>query len=704
MVTRRRQREPRGHWLLVGLALLVLLGELCLNGLATQDASGVSAARTSPTVTPAERPGGGPVYRVAADGPVTSHAIPANAIALTFEDGPDPVWTPKSLEVLARHHAQATFFQLGSRVNQYPQISQQIVAAGSEVGSHGFTHNDLTTAGAWRRDLEVTLTSNAIAAATGRRPVLLRPARSPTPATITSVDLAAWRQASAAGYLTVLADQDTQDSRTPGVTAIVDAAWPAAGTGAVVSMHDSGGDRSQTVAALDLLIPRLQAAGYQFVTVSRALGLRGSPTAAVAQRWRGHGLRLAQVAGGWLANILILFMMITVIVGMLRLVVQVVGSWRHHRQSEIRRRGPMRSLGLVSVIVPAYNEGANIAAAVRSIVNSDYPEIEVIVVDDGSSDATADLVEGLGLPGVSVVRQSNAGKPAALNNGLRHARGDLLVFVDGDTVLEPETVSRLVQPLSEPGVGAVSGYPKVANRAGLLGRWQHLEYVVGFNLDRRMFAVARCMPTIPGAIGAFQRAALLDAGGVSAQTLAEDTDLTMTLTRSGWHVVYEPAAVAWTEAPATVRQLWRQRYRWSYGTLQVLWKHRHAVVERGPGGYLGRRCLPYLLLFQVVLPLLAPLVDVFGIYGMATQPVGTLAASWAAFTVIQMATTAYALRLDRDRYGPLWALPLQQILYRQLNYLVVVQAMVMALLGARLRWHRMHRTGAAAAYARAVRA
>ncbi len=219
-----------------------------------------------------------------------------------------------------------------------------------------------------------------------------------------------------------------------------------------------------------------------------------------------------------------------------------------------------------------------------------------------------------------MIEQANAGKPAALNTGIRRARGDILVLVDGDTIFEPEAIGRLVQPLRDPAVGAVSGNTKVANRRGLLGRWQHLEYVIGFNLDRRTFDLGACMPTIPGAIGAFRRETLHDVGGVSAETLAEDTDLTMSIIRAGWRVVYAPDAVAWTEAPASLRQLWRQRYRWCYGTMQAMWKHRHSVIESGPGGRLGRRGLLYLLVFQVLLPLCAPMVDVFGLYGLVFLP------------------------------------------------------------------------------------
>jgi cellulose synthase/poly-beta-1,6-N-acetylglucosamine synthase-like glycosyltransferase len=236
----------------------------------------------------------------------------------------------------------------------------------------------------------------------------------------------------------------------------------------------------------------------------------------------------------------------------------------------------------------------------------------------------------------------------------------------------------------------VSGNTKVANRRGILGRWQHIEYVIGFNLDRRMFDVLQCMPTIPGAIGAFRREALAGVGGVSDDTLAEDTDLTMAICRDGWRVVYEESALAWTEAPSSIRQLWRQRYRWCYGTLQAMWKHKGSVTDAAP---FGRRSLTYLLAFQVVLPLLAPAVDVFALFGLIFLDPTRMVLTWVIFVALQALAGAYALRLDGERLGPLWTLPLQQLVYRQLMYLVVIQSLVTALLGARLRWHTMHRTG-----------
>jgi cellulose synthase/poly-beta-1,6-N-acetylglucosamine synthase-like glycosyltransferase len=404
-------------------------------------------------------------------------------------------------------------------------------------------------------------------------------------------------------------------------------------------------------------------------------------------------MRVTQSASRWLAVGLGWLVATAIGLALLRTTLQVTAATWHVRGSRRRARQPARYVGRVSVVVPAHNEAANIAATVNSLFVNDYPWIEVVVVDDGSTDDTAAVVAGLGLPGVRLIRQANAGKPAALNAGIRAARGDVLILVDGDTVFEADAVGRLVQPFTEDRVGAVSGNTKVANRRGLLGRWQHLEYVVGFNLDRRMFDVARCMPTIPGAIGAFRRHVLAEIGGVPDDTLAEDTDLTMAVLRAGWRVVYRDDAIAWTEVPATLRQFWRQRYRWCYGTMQAMWKHRRAVVQRGAAGRLGRRGLAYVALFQVFLPLAAPAVDMFAVYGLIFLSWWQVLGVWCGFLATQALAAAFALRMDRERLGPLWTLPVQQIVYRQLMCLVVVQAAVAALLGGRQRWRVMARTG-----------
>jgi cellulose synthase/poly-beta-1,6-N-acetylglucosamine synthase-like glycosyltransferase len=373
----------------------------------------------------------------------------------------------------------------------------------------------------------------------------------------------------------------------------------------------------------------------------------------------------------------------------LRMLVVLVLARRHVRRGPARAPDPSFTPP-VSIVVPAYNEAVGVEAGVRSLAASDYPEFEVIVVDDGSEDDTGQRVADLDLPGVRLLRQPNQGKAAALNRGIAAAKHDLIVTVDADTVFEPGTLWRLVAPFRDPGVGAVSGNTKIGNRRGLLGRWQHVEYVIGFNLDRRFYEVLECMPTVPGAIGAFRRAALEDIGGVSGATLAEDTDVTMGIGRAGWHVVYTQEARAWTEAPSTLGGLWRQRYRWAYGTMQAVWKHRGAVRR---GDRIGRRAIPYLVLFQIVLPLTAPLIDLFALYGVLFLDPLPVLGYWAAFNALQLALGVYAFRLDREPLRGLAWLPAQQFVYRQLMYLVVIESVMTALAGTRLRWHKLERTG-----------
>jgi cellulose synthase/poly-beta-1,6-N-acetylglucosamine synthase-like glycosyltransferase len=395
-------------------------------------------------------------------------------------------------------------------------------------------------------------------------------------------------------------------------------------------------------------------------------------------------------------EVLRLLLLALAVLAVLRTLLLLLLARRHERRTRTSATAPDESdlaWPPVSVVVPAYNEELGVGPAVRSLAASDYPELEIIVVDDGSSDGTAAAVEQLHLSNVRVIRQANAGKPAALNTGIAAAAHDLLVLVDADTVFEPGSMKALVAPFADPAVGAVSGNTKVGNRRGLLGRWQHIEYVIGFNLDRRMFDVLECMPTVPGAIGAFRRETLVDVGGVSSDTLAEDTDLTMATCRAGWRVVYAPEARAWTEAPASLGQLWRQRYRWCYGTTQAMWKHRGAVLEHGAAGKLGRRGLPYLLAFQVLLPLLAPVIDISALYSLLFAPSPRIAYVWLAFLGLQYVAAIYAFVLDREPLGPLWSLALQQFVYRQLMYLVVIQSVASGLYGIRLGWQVIRRTG-----------
>ncbi|MFF5522741.1 glycosyltransferase [Streptomyces coeruleorubidus] len=619
---------------------------------------------------------GGPVIGINRDG-IRSGSMPARTVALTFDGGPDPVWTPRLLDLLRRNNARATFFVHGAQAARHPELIRRIRAEGHEVGSNTYTGAVLGESSAPRFRSELELTQSALAGATGVRTNLLRMPRTTTPDTLCGPEWRAARRATGYGYVLVAADKGSRK--------------PAQGIVRQLSQTESA-----YLEARRLLRDR---SVDRFTTVSQGLGLVPYASPSVVERWLGAGLIQVTRLGQVFSTAMIWILGVAGGLGVLRLLLLALFARAHVRRLERFRTGApwMRDTsGPVTVLVPAYNEEAGIGSTLRSLLDSTHRELQVIVIDDGSSDRTADIAENMGDARVEVVRQPNSGKAAALNTGLAHARYDIVVMVDADTVFEPDAIERIVQPLAHPAVGAVSGNTKVGNRRSLLARWQHLEYVFGFNLDRRMFEVLECMPTVPGAIGAFRRDAVIGVGGVSEDTLAEDTDLTMALWRAGWRVLYEESAVAWTEVPTTIRQLWRQRYRWCYGTLQAMWKHRGALFGMGPAGRFGRRGLTYLALFQVALPLLAPVIDVYALYGVLFRDPWESAAVWFAFLGVQIVCSGYALRLDGEPVRALWSMPFQIVVYRQLMYLVVIQSLVALLLGSRLRWQRMQRSGTAA--------
>jgi cellulose synthase/poly-beta-1,6-N-acetylglucosamine synthase-like glycosyltransferase/peptidoglycan/xylan/chitin deacetylase (PgdA/CDA1 family) len=636
---------------------------------------------------------GGPVIDTRS-GRTTSLDVPDHRLVLTFDDGPDPTWTPKVLDVLKKHHAHAVFFVTGTMTSRYPELVRRMIAEGHEVGLHTFNHPDLSFQSKKRIDWELSQNQLALAGAAGIRSSIFRP---PYSSFADAMDNKSWpvtQYIGTKGYLTVVNNTDSEDWQKPGVRQIIRNATPKGGKGAIVLMHDSGGDRHQTVEALDRFLPDMQQKGYEFDNLTEALDAPSASTPVTGvELWKGKAWIFLVRASDGITGVMVVGLAVIGALVIARFVLMLLLSGAHARR--VRRKNFRWGAPVtepVTVLVPAYNEAKCIENTVRSLMSSEHP-VEVIVIDDGSSDGTARIVEALGLPNVRVVRQLNAGKPAALNRGLANARHDIIVMMDGDTVFEPATVRELVQPFGDPRVGAVAGNAKVGNRDSLIGAWQHIEYVMGFNLDRRMYDLLRCMPTIPGAVGAFRRSALERVGGMSDDTLAEDTDITMAMHRDGWRVVYAEKARAWTEAPETVQQLWSQRYRWSYGTMQAIWKHRRALVERGPSGRFGRVGLPLVSLFMVLAPLLAPLIDVFLIYGVVFGPTEKTIVAWLGVLAIQLVCAAYAFRLDKERMTHLISLPLQQILYRQLMYVVLLQSWITALTGGRLRWQKLRRTG-----------
>jgi cellulose synthase/poly-beta-1,6-N-acetylglucosamine synthase-like glycosyltransferase len=362
----------------------------------------------------------------------------------------------------------------------------------------------------------------------------------------------------------------------------------------------------------------------------------------------------------------------------------------------------------VAVIVPAYNESNVIVRTVESLLRQDYPApLEVIVVDDGSPDDTYAVASQAfaSRDNVRVLRKANGGKASALNYGIEHSSSSIVVCVDADTQFETHTVRSLVAPLVDAHVGAVAGNAKVGNRVNLVTRWQALEYVTSQNLDRRAFALLDCITVIPGAIGAWRREAVLAVGGFTSDTLAEDQDLTIRLRKAGHTIAYAEEAIAWTEAPDTLGALGKQRFRWSFGTLQCAWKHKDTLL-RPRYGTLGFVAMPNTWLFQLILTALSPLADLMFAYSLlsvwltwrthgesyALVDLEQVMSFYAVFVLTDWlgALIAFAMEPDEER-GLSWLIMLQRFVYRQLMYSVVIRSFFAAIRGRVVGWGKLER-------------
>ena len=635
-----------------------------------------------------------------------------HAIALTFDDGPDAKYTPRILDTLKSRGVKGTFFIIGENAEVHPDLVRRELREGDEIGNHSFTHPNMALVSARATEFELNATERLIEAITGRRTALFRPPYFGDAEPTTADELDPIAVAQRLGYITVGLRIDPGDWETPGVDSIIARTLTQLDRGNIVLLHDGGGDRSQTVAALGPLIDSLRARGYELTTVTALAGIPAS--AAMAPLPPGGRLqRFLELTSysliGWIELAMHAVFIVAMVLGAFRLVV-VIGLALRHRFSHRPPGEPYRPT--VSVVVPAYNEEQVVVRTVQSLLDQHYPGLEIVVVDDGSPDRTSELVRQAfgGNPAVRLYRKPNGGKASALNHGVTHATGEIIVGVDADTLFPPGTIETLVQPLADPRVGAVAGNAKVGNRINLVTRWQAIEYITSQNLDRRAFALLNAIMVVPGAIGAWRRERVIEAGGFSDETLAEDQDLTITLLERGAHVAYADTAAAYTEAPDTLRTLARQRFRWSYGTLQCAWKHRHTMF-RPKYGELGLFGLPNVWIFQILFPLIAPVADLLFLWSIATvylneiqhgpefamQTLEQVIVFYTVFLAIDWLAAMIALWMEPGEDRSLgWLVLLQRFAYRQVIYWVVVQAVVSALEGRARGWGKQQRKGTVA--------
>jgi len=613
-------------------------------------------------------------------------------VAISFDDGPDPRWTPKILDILKGANVKAAFFLVGVNAEHYPSLVQRIVNEGHEIGNHTYYHPNLALCWPEHIRLELNATQLLLETITGRATTLFRPPYAADTSPSQLSELTPLQIAEDLNYLVVLESIDPQDWAKPGADVILQRVKQQRHDGSIILLHDAGGDRSQTVAALPRILDWLHTRGDIVVPLSTLLGTTRDAVMPPLQQSSQSLTRLVSSTGfrvfHGIEEFLWAFMIVATALVVIRTLVVIWLAYRF-------RRGPKADFAEpISVVMAAYNEGKVITETLRALFGTDYNgEIEVIVVDDGSRDETAAEIERVAHvdPRVHLLRQENRGKARALQRGLAAVRHGIVVFIDADTHCQHDTFPRLLEPFADARIGAVSGHAKVGNLRTFIARCQALEYTCGFNLDRRAYNRWNCITVVPGAISAIRKDAINAAGGLSLQTLAEDTDLTLSLHKHRQRIVYVPGAIAWTEAPESVRTLARQRFRWAYGTLQCLWKHRDMLFNWNYRA-LGWFSLPSIWFFQIILVAVTPMVDLFL---LATLPFGV----WRAvmpfvitFLAMDVILATLACLLEREPILRAWRILPMRLIYRPMLSYCIWKAILRAFKGAFVSWGKLERT------------
>ena len=650
-----------------------------------------------------------------------------NMVALSFDDGPDPKWTPKILDILRNKGVHAAFMLIGSEAQKDVSLMKRVVREGHEIGNHSYTHPDISEISPRQLDLEVKLTERLFASKLGIQPLYFRPPYDIDEEPDTDDQAAPVAQLQRDGYTIIGSKMDTNDwdehtRKSPQeiTQSILDQLETMKVKpqfrGSIILMHDGGGDRSATVAALPVLIDTLRAQGYTIVPVSELLGKTTAdvmPPLTFQQKLRALPDSIAFSGLALMGHFIVMVFFVgdvlmsarLMLIGVLAIIDRLRRPYRQHNPDFAPR---------VAVLVPAYNEEKVIARTVRSVLHSDYKNLHVIVIDDGSKDRTvevaresfaAEIADGR----VQVLTKPNGGKAAALNFALEHIHEDFYVGIDADTIIAPDAIGKLIPHFEDERIGAVAGNAKVGNRVNLWTRWQALEYITSQNFERRALDLFNVVTVVPGAIGAWRTKAVRDAGGYPINTVAEDADLTMNLLEHRFRVIYEDRALAFTEAPVDMGGLMRQRFRWSFGILQAVWKHKMAFVRNKA---MGLFALPNILIFQMLLPLVSPFIDLMFVAGVVHyfvdrhyHPEAASAASFekllgyfGAFMLIDFVTSSVAFSLERRHpasKGDGWLLFhvwLQRFAYRQVFSVVLFKTVKRAIDGKPFNWDKLERT------------
>jgi len=647
---------------------------------------------------------------------------PGHKIILTFDDGPSAEFTPQVLNILEKDKIPATFFVIGLNAEQNIPLLQREYRDGFEIGNHTFTHHNIAEMSPERAELEMKSTRLLIESITGHSTILFRAPYNADSEPQTYEEIEPIARAKKDNYITVGESIDPNDWEV-GVTAdsiVARTIRLAVSTDAnIILLHDAGGTtREETIKALPRIIDYFQKRGCVFTSIADLMGKTKADVMPALPKTQDSWMRdfnfFFAEATYWASHILFALFLVGIALSMGRMAVMaLLAAIQKKREREAAEAGiafwPNGQLPSVSIIVPAYNEEVNAVRTIQSLLKQDYPNLQIVFVDDGSKDATFTVVSDAfkDATNVFVYTKENGGKASALNVGIEKATSEFVVCIDADTQLKTDAVSKLMEKFLPPlhsskpfmEVGAVAGNVKVGNEVNMITRWQSIEYITSQNFDRRAFDLLNAITVVPGAIGAFRKNAIIEVGSFTTDTLAEDCDLTMRLLRKGYIVRNCNDAISYTEAPETMTQFMKQRFRWSFGVIQCFWKHRDAVFNNKYKNF-GMVALPNILIFQIILPFLAPLADLFLLLSLIAAGLGIIPASvdhillyYFVFTMVDVMGAALAFAFEKEDYTKLiWLIP-QRLIYRQLMYYILIKSFNKAIKGELQGWGALKRTG-----------
>lgn len=636
---------------------------------------------------------------------------PGHKLILTFDDGPDDVYTPQILDILEREKIPATFFVVGLQAEKNIDLLKRIYKDGYELGNHTFTHNNVAKMSPERAEIEMKTTRLLLEGITGHSTILFRAPYNADSEPQSFEEIEPLARSKKDNYITVgeSIDPNDWDTKNTNADSIVSRTIRQAEerSANIILLHDAGGEsRKATVEALPRIIAYFKKRGCQFTTVANLMGkTKNDVMPPVKKDWKQAASGFFFVAIAWLGHVLFALFIIGIFLSVGRILAIAILAALQKRQESKQMEALLPMTGahhpLVSIIVPAYNESINAVNTIKSLLLQDYPAFEIVFVDDGSKDDTYAVVQQAYAhhPQVKIFTKPNGGKASALNLGIAQATADYVVCIDADTQLKPDAVRLLMARFTDPQVAAVAGNVKAGNEVNMITRWQSIEYITSQNFDRRAFGYLNCITVVPGAIGAFKKAAIDAVGGFTTDTLAEDCDLTMRLLRQGYTIQNCTAAIAYTEVPETMKQFLKQRFRWSFGVMQCFWKHRDAAFNPRHKNF-GMIALPHILVFQMLLPFLAPLADLTLVLSLVAAAMGLIPAGaghillyYLIFMVVDMAGAALAFSYEKEKYKKLlWMIP-QRFIYRQLMYYILFKSFNKALKGELQGWGVLNRTG-----------